>query len=328
MRGAMMAKAMLTINDRAASLAVTARELARRLGREPVFARDGGGVLTWIAAAMAMLAALALGAAFIIDDASARWRQALTGQLTVELPPLAPASDAIAASRTEADRLAAALAVLRDSAGIARAEPLSRARVAALVEPWLGGGIGAAGLPLPQLIDVRLSNDGTIDIAALRERLAGAAPGAIVDDHRSWTDGLVRLANIGLAAAISIVILVAAVAALSVVQATRARLALHREAIELLHLIGATDQYIAREFARDALIVAFFGAVIGVASAAAFGAAVLAGAPDFAIGAPALHLGAIGPGGWLVLSSLPLWTAALALVTAWITARRALRRAL
>ncbi|HJS33391.1 MAG TPA: FtsX-like permease family protein, partial [Alphaproteobacteria bacterium] len=206
--------------------------------------------------------------------------------------------------------------------------PVSRTHVVALVEPWLGGGIEAAGLPLPQLIDVRLSKDAAVDLVALGERLAGAAPGAIVDDHRSWTDGLLRLARLGLTIAIGIVTLVGAVAALSVVLATRARLALHREAIDLLHLMGATDQYIAREFARDALIVAFLGAVAGLALAAVVGAAVLAGAPHLAIGAPVSFAGGIGLGGWLALSSLPLWAAALALATAWVTARRALRRML
>lgn len=326
-REAITAAATPWVHARVAALAVAARRSA--LGRERVFARDGGGgVLAWIVTGMAMLAALALASLIVIDDASARWRQALTGQMTVELPPLAEASDAVAASSAEADRLAAALAVLRQSKGVARAEPVPRARVVALIEPWLGGSIEAAGLPLPQLIDVTLSNDATTDRAALGERLAVAAPGAIVDDHRSWTDGLVRLARLGQAIAVAIVILMGAVAALSVVLATRARLALHREAIELLHLMGATDQYIAREFARDALIVALLGALAGLALAAAVGVAVLAGAPSLAIGAPASAAGRIGLSGWLALSSLPLWAAALAMATAWVTARRALRRML
>ena len=323
----MTASAFRLLNGRAAALAAAARWFA--LGRDRVFAReDGGGALPWIVAAMAMLAALALASALAIDGASTRWRQALTGRLTVELPPLAATSNAAAAAKVEADRLAASLAVLRRSEGVARAEPVPRARVLALIEPWLGGGIEAAGLPLPQLIDVTLSPDAAIDRPALEGRLAAAAPGAVVDDHRRWTDGLLRLARLGLAIALGVVMLVGAVAALSVVLATRARLALHREAIELLHLMGATDRYIAREFARDALIVAFIGATAGLAPAAAVGGAVLAGAPSLEIGAPAALAGGIGLGGWLALASLPLAAAALALVTAWITARRALRRML
>lgn len=323
----MTVNASRMFDGRAAALAVAARWFT--LGRDRVFAREnGGGALSWIVAAMAMLAALALASALAIDDASTRWRQALTGSLTVELPPLAATSNAAAATNIEADRLAAALSVLRQSDGVARAEPVARARVLALIEPWLGGGIEAAGLPLPQLIDVTLSQDATIDRPALGKRLAAAAPGAVVDDHRSWTDGLVRLARLGLAIALGVVMLVGAVAALSVVLATRARLALHREAIELLHLMGAADQYIARAFARDALIIAFIGAVAGLALAAAVLGAVLAGAPSLEIGAPAALAGGIGLGGWLALASLPLAAAALALVTAWITARRALRRML
>ena len=51
---------------------------------------------------------------------------------------------------------------------------------------------------------------------------------------------------------------------LSVVFATLSGLSIHRTIIELLHLIGAQDSYIAGQFARHNLRLAFFGGLIGL----------------------------------------------------------------
>ncbi len=51
---------------------------------------------------------------------------------------------------------------------------------------------------------------------------------------------------------------------LSVVFATRSGLSIHHRIIELLHLIGAQDGYIAKQFGRHNQRLAFFGALIGL----------------------------------------------------------------
>jgi cell division transport system permease protein len=108
------------------------------------------------------------------------------------------------------------------------------------------------------------------------------------------------------------------VAAAAVAFATRARLAVRGAEIEILHLMGAQDAAIAREFALDALRAAALGGAAGALGAGAL-AWVLAGA-----------VGGLGLGGAaLAWASAPIAATAVALVagaTAWLAARAALAR--
>jgi cell division transport system permease protein len=58
--------------------------------------------------------------------------------------------------------------------------------------------------------------------------------------------------------------LVGAAAVVTVVFVTRTGLAIHRNVIELLHLIGAYDTYIARQFQRHALRLGLAGGALGL----------------------------------------------------------------
>jgi cell division transport system permease protein len=97
----------------------------------------------------------------------------------------------------------------------------------------------------------------------------------------------------------------------------------------VLHLIGARDRYIARQFARQALDLGLRGGLVGllltVATLIGIGHA---GAATQLFGEhvrllPALEL---APWHWLVLALLPVAAALIANLTARLTVLRALRR--
>lgn len=223
--------------------------------------------LDWIVAAMAFLAALAIVGAVATADAAARWRNGLTGSLTVEIPAVTSGA-ANDARVTAEERLKRAFDVLRVEPGIERATPVPPSRIAELLAPWLGNSGLADTLPVPQLIDVTLAPDGRLDMAGLKQRLAAAVEGASVDDHQLWIADLVHLARLGVGAALAIVALVALTAAAAMVIATRAGLAVHHDAIDLLHLMGAEDGYIADQFAGQATRLGLRGGLLGLLIAA------------------------------------------------------------
>src|SRR6185437_10931819 len=81
-----------------------------------------------VIAVMAFLAALALGAALIAERAAVSWRTGLAGRITVQvLPPTQKEHPPLDA------QIAAALSVLRSTAGIAHAAVLSEQDTLALV---------------------------------------------------------------------------------------------------------------------------------------------------------------------------------------------------
>ncbi|HYD98224.1 MAG TPA: hypothetical protein VEH84_02465, partial [Alphaproteobacteria bacterium] len=251
-----------------------------------------------------------------VSGVTARWQSGLAGTLTVQIAP--------EAARTPLpERVAAAVALLRDAPGVARAEPLPEDAAADLLSPWLGEGVEGLDLPLPALIDVTAAAPGAIDVAALRTRLQ-AVPGAGVDDHSGWMADIARLAGTVELLAGGIVALIAAAAVLAVVFAARAGLAIHRSTVELLHVMGAPDPYVAGQFQRHALRSAALGGVPG----AALGVLTLLALRGLAarLDAVALPDFVLSAGGWLAVLAVPLAAAAIAAVTARLTALRTLGR--
>ncbi len=283
---------------------------------------DGSGrFLPWIIGLMVYLAALALAGMMALHGAIERWDSALAGTLTVQLP---------AAAGGELD---AALTLLRATPGVERAEPLDAAANAALLERWLGPGLAADELRLPRLIDLRVDPARVIDPAALAKRLAAVAPSARLDDHRGWLDRLFAVALAIELVAAAIVALVAGAAVMSIVFATRTGLAIHHGTVEVLHLIGARDSFIAAQFQWPALRLGLRGGLIGLVPAvltllglsqAAGGAAVGGAVVGGAISAlPSLTL---APWQWAILLLLPIAAGITALATARFTVLRSLAR--
>jgi cell division transport system permease protein len=107
------------------------------------------------------------------------------------------------------------------------------------------------------------------DIARLERQLRTASPHAVLDDHRRWIGRLRTTANTVVLSAFAILALIALATAATVAFATRAGLAAHREIVELLHLMGAKDRFIARAFEWHYFLAALIAAVCGAAFAAA-----------------------------------------------------------
>ncbi|MDQ2804070.1 MAG: ABC transporter permease, partial [Pseudomonadota bacterium] len=122
-------------------------------------------------------------------------------------------------------------------------------------------------------------------------------------------------------------LMVAAVAAAVVAIATRAGLLARREAIEIVHGLGASDGYIARRFAARATRLAAAGGMTGGLAALPVLLVLARLASPFAdsTASPDL-LPALPTALWLLLPGLPLAAAAIGFLTAQGTVRRWLRR--
>ncbi len=279
--------------------------------------------LPWLVALNVYLAALALAGLMALGDAVSAWDKGLTGSMTVQIPaPVSKDGDRLG---DNAPRVARALEVLRGQPGVASANALSRGEMAALMEPWLGSAGGlVAELPLPALIDVKIRDGAGLNADGLQSVLSAAVPGATVDDHKKWLDRLLLLVHSVELVAAAVVLLVAGAAIATVIFITRTGLSLHHDVIGLLHVIGAQDVYIARQFQSQALGLGIKGGLIGFALAALTlgGLGLLAGR----LGSQMLPPLQLGPLQWLLLAALPLAVALIGMATARITVMRTLAR--
>lgn len=284
-------------------------------------------MLPLLVGAMTFLAALAMGGWFGTAALALHWQQGAGTSLTVQVPQ---ATDPAASGGQT--RLAAVLALLTGTPGVASAHALSDQELADLLKPWLGQGAGRLAIPIPAVIAVHLT-DTASSLESLSRRLDAAAPGTLVEDHDQWVGRLAVLARSLQACAGLTLLLVAGVAAAVIAVATRAGLSTRREAIEIVHGLGATDAYIAGRFAARATLLAAAGAAAGALVALPILLALARMAAPF-VGAPAGAaadtlqdaLGALPATLWLALPCLPISAGAIGFVTAQGAVRRWLRR--
>lgn len=282
--------------------------------------RDASGrFLPWLIGFMVYLAALAAAGSMAVDGALARWQLDLAGSMTVQIVPPADATPEERQARR--DR---AIEILGRTPGISRAQALGEEALQALLQPWLGEDAALSDLPLPDLVAVELQRGAALDVEAMRRELAEAVPGATLDDHRRWIDDLAALAGTAHLVALLVVGLVGLAAVVTIVFVTRTGLAIHGRVIEVVHLIGARDAYIAGQFQRHALWLGLLGGVLGVGFA--IGTIIGFDALLHRLGTPLLPRLAFGRPQWAVLAVLPLVAAAIAMLTARITVLRSLGR--
>lgn len=279
------------------------------------------GPMPWVIAIMIALTVIAAGSGLALRNAARAASADLEGGVTVQIVSAAPA---------ERNRqTAAALAALKAAPGLAAAHQVPQGDLEDLLSPWLGTrpGDDVEALPIPALIDVRLSAPATPDrIAALRARVLPVAPSARIDAQAGWLGpvfGAIRALQ-WLAGGLIAMLAFATVAA--VLLASRSALGNHRETIEIVHMLGGTDRQIARVFQRG---MAVDGAVGGLAGLAAGISALLALGHAFA----PLGSGLAGPAmldwiDWVTLAAIPVLGIVLAVVTARLTVLAALRQML
>ena len=228
-----------------------------------------GRALTAVVAIMTFLASLTIGAVILVRSAASDWQSEVARELTIQVIP-APDRE------IEADVTKAA-AVARRAPGVADVRPYSKDESARLLEPWLGAGLVLDDLPVPRLIVVRIAGDAPPDLAQLRKTLAEQVPSATLDDHRGFVDRMRTMAQAAVGAGMGVLILVLIATMLSVTFATRSAMATNRPVIEVLHFIGAKDNFIARHLQRHFLLLGLKGGAIGGGGALlVFGLAALA----------------------------------------------------
>lgn len=284
-------------------------------------ARDAANkFLPWTVGFMVFIATLALAATLVLATAGNKWQSGLIGAITVQVLPLAEGT-----TREELDkRTEKAVALLRKTPGIASAVAIEEAKLLSLLEPWLGPGVTSSDLPLPRLIDVRLVANARVDLEALSTVLVRDVPGSALDDHGVWMDRLRTLAQGLEGVAIFVMALIAFASIATVVFTTRTGLAVHRDVVELLHLIGARDEYIAREFQVQAFWLAVRGALVGFSLAVI--AIIVIGRLSEGVDESLMPDFALTTTQWALLPCLPVLAILIGTLTARVTVLRSIGR--
>ncbi len=278
---------------------------------------EGEWPLTGVIAVMCFLACLTLGITLSVSRAAAVWSEGLSGTGTILVP-----ADGLMAPEEGARAVADAV---RRLPGIAEVRVVSRAESEGMLAPWLGN-VSLEGMPLPVLVSVSFEGAERPSNADMNAVVSAASPGALWDDHGVWRDDLQRLAATLSAISLGVLVLIALAAGAIIVFATRAGLESHREIVEVLHHIGARNQFIAHEFERRFLLVGLKAGLAGLALSV--GVLVLFSNTDMLAPAGEFYLPrlSLAAADWPWLVAIPVVTAIIATITARLTVMRVIGR--
>ena len=221
---------------------------------------EGDRALVFVVSVLACLACLCGLAAVAAGRMAGGWSGQIAASATVQVRPGGRETAYEAASRA-----AEALAGVR---GVSEARAMDRAAADALLKPWLGDAPLPADLPVPQLVTVDLDPKAPATPDALRRALAEAHVDASLDDHGRWLGEIRRSLLLIEAGALAAFLGVAAAAAAVTAYATRAGLIARRDVVEVLHLAGAEDRFVAGLFQRRFAILAARAGLYGALVAA------------------------------------------------------------
>ncbi len=271
---------------------------------------------------MVFFAGLTTAGALSLNSMLARWSRSISGSLTVQVLPIEE-NGRVNLKKTQLE-INEVLSILRRTEGVAAANLLTDSQLKDLLRPWLGDSFLLDDLPMPRLIDVRLIPEATVDLDALKLTLAQNAPNASMDVHKLWLGKLVSLTRSLRMLASSLLTLVIATTSIIVIYVTCSGLAVHRPIIELLHLIGAHDSYIARQYARRIALLSLAGAIAG------FGFVLpvifMVSSLSEGIKGGLLSEAEFDMWSWLLLALIPVFAVVLSTLTAYWTVQRTLRR--
>jgi len=227
----------------------------KRLRSEPLLpeAGAGGAPLTAVIAVISFLAAISLAAFLVIASAAGEWTEELKTSFTVQIK--GADTETI---KTDTDEV---VRILSSQAGVIEMHVVEPDEAAKLLEPWLGKGNIGDYLNVPAIVEVRAEDSVRRDLELLQSRLTAAAPGAVIDDHGEWHGRLSSAARSGQLLAFAIFALILGAACAIAIFAARAGLAANEKIVSLLHLVGATDQFIADEVQRRFVILGLRGSL-------------------------------------------------------------------
>lgn len=289
----------------------------------PLTGSSNNNFLRLLIGLMCVLGMLALAASFALSAMNARWSQGLQDRISVEIPAADSGGEVIDKGIVKSMTDDAAK-ILNESKDVKEAAIMEESQIRALLAPWLGTDMVMDSIPVPGLISVTFNPGAAPDLQKLEAALKEVAPRARIETHESWLADVARFTGALQFAAVLLGLVIGVTTLVAIAGGVRSKLSENKEELELLHLMGASDSYIAKQLQRHTLILSLQGGALGVAAGAVLLLLIGLVAGNMGVNlVPDFRLGAAQK---IALLLMPLPVAALAMLTARLTVLRVLRK--
>lgn len=228
----------------------------------PLDQSEDSRFLVLLIALMSFLSVLACSGTFALNDMTARWSSGLENKVTIEIAVETKDGHLLSNStvRKETKKLAIGL---KNNPMIKSLAVLSSAEIQELISPWIGDSLAINDIPLPGLIAIELRNTDQKSLNTLESDMLKISKYARLETHHEWLGDLINFTRTLKNLSLFITLIITGATITAITAGIRTRLAIHKKEVLLLHAMGATDHYIARQFQRHAMILSLKGGLIG-----------------------------------------------------------------
>lgn len=274
---------------------------------------DASRFLPWVIALMVGMTALLISLSFILSASLGNRKAEAANTVSIQIPAEQVSSALVKSVKDELEKIPA-LGALKE---------VSPDELRAHLAPWMGELKNPENWPLPYVLRVQTDPHAPDAIAAIRARMEALNADIYVDGNAVWAGQYTRIVNVVQYVLLTLAVLLMLTLATLIVFASRTAMRLHLPAVNLLHGIGASDGYIARQFQQNALALVLKGAAAGtgVALVMLVGLGVALHHMNASL-LPRIHVGVLQV---LFLLLLPLMAGAVGVVAARFTTLNHLR---
>lgn len=258
-----------------------------------------------------------------INAMADNWEKDIMGSITVQIIPMVDENKHIDAEKT-LEQQNKVLQFMENLTVVSSVEVLDGATVEKLMKPWLGDRVDISSLPIPVLLDVKLKPNVEVNYDEITRGLGMVSQNASIDNHRLWLNRLIKFASSLKNIALSVLLMVIVICAFSIYYSTRTSLEIHSDTIEILHIIGARDDYIAKQYALNFAKIGLFSGILGLLVAVP--CIYLVGKYGISTGSGLISGAKLSGFAWGLIMTTPLFSCLYSMGTSYLTVRKSLEK--
>lgn len=251
------------------------------------------------------------------------WKKDIMGSVTVQIIPVEDENKHIDTEKTQ-EQQNKVLQYVENLSAVASVKALDAQTVEKLMTPWLGNKVNISSLPIPVLLDVKLKPNSELNYDEVTRGLRQVSENASIDNHRLWLNRLLKFASSLKNIAMTVLFMVIGICAFSIYYSTRTSLGININTIEILHIIGAKDNYIARQYAKNFVKIGFFAGIIGLI--AAIPSIILVAKYGVSTGSGLIKGAQLSTLAWSLIMTTPLLSALYAAAVSYLTVKKSLEK--
>ncbi len=216
------------------------------------------GFLPFISSFMVFIACIIFASNLIVNNITTEWNGYLNNNITIQILPNIEDKDPQQEIET---RILKITEILKSTAGIKSYSVVSKNDAIKTLTPYLGN-INNDFL-IPRMITIETSPVIPLNTNELKENLKTYSQNIKFTTYNSWMIDLQKSISGVQSLLFFIVAIILIATGLTISFATKSGLHVNKQVIEITHLFGATNKYIATSFSRQMMLITTIGGIIG-----------------------------------------------------------------